>query len=632
MTVKILVAYHKPSLLFKDEILTPVNGGRSLARQKCDKGIISRQNFEWLIKNTIGDDSGENISLKNSTFNEMSILYWAWKNYDSLGNPDFIGLCHYRRLFLFNEDLKKTDPQRWTYDISSASSANDFLNLVGYSAEKINSLTEKYAAIAGTAQTALTVKKQYCKSTGQYEEDLNIAFRLIEKNHPEMVKAATEYFAGTKQYFCNMFILRKDLFFQYCDFIFPILNFIDEKNRHDDLRSEWEKRLFVSERLTGVFIRYLIGKQLNVKEVPVALLNNTDLKTDLEPVFPDKTAIVFAVDRNYLPYLQVALLSLLKNQDKNKRHYDIVIMHDNLSDTEKKGFLSGLSFETNTSVRFFNVAPLADSYKKEFYIEIHVTLSTYYRFFIEDIFKNFEKVIYLDCDIIINDDIAKLCDIPLNGHVIGAAHDVREVMAGKLNLTVSRRKINWKDYLTNTLKLKNWKDYFQAGVLVFDVQKAKQIGLKKQLINKLIEIKTPILSDQDILNAVCQGDVEFLPIAWNVEWQIPLEFPEYEKLLPGKFEREYVIAYKNPKIMHYASPQKPWRTDVRTMSAFLWWKYAQESSYIFIFEREWIDRRISELGSSLFSHKWPKHKISYYLPNHRANRARWIKQIKKIFK
>lgn len=51
----------------------------------------------------IGDDTGDNISALNDSYNEMTALYWAWKNYDKLGNPDYIGLMHYRRHFVLNE-------------------------------------------------------------------------------------------------------------------------------------------------------------------------------------------------------------------------------------------------------------------------------------------------------------------------------------------------------------------------------------------------------------------------------------------------------------------------------------------------------------------------------------------------
>ncbi|WP_298497297.1 DUF4422 domain-containing protein, partial [uncultured Helicobacter sp.] len=95
--VKILVSYHKPSVLFKDEVLTPIHLGRALSKEAHKDGKVSDEEYEWLCENMIGDDTGENISHLNRYFNEMTGIYWAWKNYDKLGNPEYIGLCHYRR-------------------------------------------------------------------------------------------------------------------------------------------------------------------------------------------------------------------------------------------------------------------------------------------------------------------------------------------------------------------------------------------------------------------------------------------------------------------------------------------------------------------------------------------------------
>ena len=95
--IKILVCYHKKAKLFKDNVYVPIHGGRALAKENYQNGKIPSEEFQWMESNLAGDDTGDNISKLNSTINEMSVLYWAWKNYDKLGYPDYIGLYHYRR-------------------------------------------------------------------------------------------------------------------------------------------------------------------------------------------------------------------------------------------------------------------------------------------------------------------------------------------------------------------------------------------------------------------------------------------------------------------------------------------------------------------------------------------------------
>ena len=105
-TVKILISYHKPAVLLKDEVLTPIHVGRVLATESSKDGSMSEEDYKWMLENMIGDDTGDNISHLNRTLNELTSMYWAWKNYDKLGNPDYIGFMHYRRIFDFLDKSK----------------------------------------------------------------------------------------------------------------------------------------------------------------------------------------------------------------------------------------------------------------------------------------------------------------------------------------------------------------------------------------------------------------------------------------------------------------------------------------------------------------------------------------------
>ena len=78
MNVKILIAYHKESLLIKDDVFCPIQVGRAVSNTKLDM---------------IGDNTGENISEKNPIYCEMSAVYWAWKNLDA----DYIGLSDIKK-------------------------------------------------------------------------------------------------------------------------------------------------------------------------------------------------------------------------------------------------------------------------------------------------------------------------------------------------------------------------------------------------------------------------------------------------------------------------------------------------------------------------------------------------------
>lgn len=93
------------------------------------------ERLAWLTSNMIGDDTGDNISHKNSSYNELTAVYWAWKNYDKLGNPDYIGLMHYRRHFIFRE-AKFTESLVDKID-------DNYYPLINYSPEAIKDIYRK---------------------------------------------------------------------------------------------------------------------------------------------------------------------------------------------------------------------------------------------------------------------------------------------------------------------------------------------------------------------------------------------------------------------------------------------------------------------------------------------------------
>ena len=124
---KILISYHKKDFLLKDDILTPIHAGRANALKK-----EPNESLEWLLKNMIGDNTGDNISDRNGSYNEMTSVYWAWKNYDALGNPEWIGFMHYRRHFLFKDGKASCYENDGIYD--------EYLDEIGYSKERIEEI------------------------------------------------------------------------------------------------------------------------------------------------------------------------------------------------------------------------------------------------------------------------------------------------------------------------------------------------------------------------------------------------------------------------------------------------------------------------------------------------------------
>ena len=204
-TLKILIAYHKKDKLLKNDFIVPIHLGRAIARENSKDGKISKKDLKWLTDNMIGDDTGDNISHLNRCFNEMTAIYWAWKNYDKLGNPDFIGFMHYRRLFDFSEFFSP--------------SGSSTLKQVCLEKENILQLLQKYNLIF---HRKFLFSPQLDKGRigfDYYQKDIS----LSPKHHPELYKKYKLFKADMAFSHYNMFIMRKQDFFQYCETIFDIL-------------------------------------------------------------------------------------------------------------------------------------------------------------------------------------------------------------------------------------------------------------------------------------------------------------------------------------------------------------------------------------------------------------------------
>lgn len=307
--VKLLICYHKPATLFKDEIFTPIHVGRANARKKATPGD---KNYQWMLDNMIGDDTGENISERNGCYNEMTSLYWAWKNYDKLGNPDYIGLMHYRRHFVFRED------EKIVYNIENFDEES-YLREINYSPEKVYNMLEGCDFITHIGKV-INVYNHYIENHRQ--EDLDLAVDIMLEKYPEYKEITKEYFAGDYSNFCNMFIMNKKLFFQYCEWIFDIL---EEFEKRVDVS---EKRFFISERLTGIFIAKLMAdKSLKYKVLPISFIED-----------PVKIPVAMPVSREKLFQVGTTMTSILEAA-KGYNQFQFYLLNDgNLEAHERLKF------------------------------------------------------------------------------------------------------------------------------------------------------------------------------------------------------------------------------------------------------------------------------------------------------
>ena len=249
--------------------------------------------------------------------------------------------------------------------------------------------------------------------------------------------------------------------------------------------------------------------------------------------------ICYSSDNNYIKYLGVSIKSLVENA-KLENNYYIYILEDNINDVNKQR-LQNLQTE-NCFIRFVNVNKLISKYQiNNLHLSGHLTLSTYLRLLIPNVFTGLEKVIYLDCDTIINNDIALLYQQNIDNSYLGCIKDQGLLYQGAKN------KID-KKYFERVLNLSKYTNYFNAGVILYNLAKIR--NNKSDIFEVVKQIKKPKFHDQCYLNAFAKEHVTYLPFEWNFFGLFKYENPKYALDFPKEYREEFENAAKSPSIIH----------------------------------------------------------------------------------
>ncbi len=299
-------------------------------------------------------------------------------------------------------------------------------------------------------------------------------------------------------------------------------------------------------------------------------------KMALSPAFQSKNiAAVFSTNEQYIPFLGVAIYSLIENADENY-NYDIIVLSNEIGSKLKK-LCTLADGADNVSIRLYDTTYLLDSLpNKIFHVEGYVPVETYTKCFIADILIGYERCLYLDSDIVILDDIRHLHNIDLKGHAIGASVNVANVHAAFSKKIIKQRRFD--DYLFNELGVMDYSQYFQAGVLLLDMKKLDRMNMRKLMLDALKEIREPIFFDQCIFNRIFYGDVCFFSTTWNHVWYLQ-QYSYLRCSIPDEVFFDYARGRVEPKIIHYAGKDKP-QYQLGWKLAEHFWKYAYASPFL----------------------------------------------------
>lgn len=224
--IKIYVATHKPGAVRHDEIYTPIHVGRAISQYKDE------------MADMIGDDTGENISVKNSSYSEMTAHYWIWKN---VHDVEYVGLCHYRRLF--GIDIREDNIGGFMKDCDV---------LMVYPSYQLDSVYSCFVKFIGGENMAITAQ-------------------VIKKLCPEYYDSLIQLGNGVKFHPYNMFICKKEIHDRFAEWIFPIL-FECEKYIKPSPYSNANRVIgYIAEMIAQLFF---VHNKLKIKSVPYMSVDN----------------------------------------------------------------------------------------------------------------------------------------------------------------------------------------------------------------------------------------------------------------------------------------------------------------------------------------------------------------------
>ncbi|MCD7740480.1 MAG: glycosyltransferase family 8 protein, partial [Candidatus Gastranaerophilales bacterium] len=238
--------------------------------------------------------------------------------------------------------------------------------------------------------------------------------------------------------------------------------------------------------------------------------------------------ICYSLDSTYTEQLAVSITSILKNAD-TEDNVNFYILDGGLTNKDKSEIKS-LKNIKNFNIEYIPVnssdfvsCPLLREKNSDFK-DYHVTLPTYYRFKLPEFITNLDKILYLDCDVIVRCSLKKLYNTDLKDKAAAMVLDAEsEKESERLNL----------------------KNYFNAGVMLINLEFWRQCGIEKKLFDFAGENKEKILwQDQDIINCVLSDNIIKLNNSWNFQYFL------YDNINDG------LLA--DCRILHLAGKFKPW--------------------------------------------------------------------------
>ena len=301
------------------------------------------------------------------------------------------------------------------------------------------------------------------------------------------------------------------------------------------------------------------------------MLELLNKQMEIVPVF-DKNSIdiVFSFNNEYSKFFSVALQSLIDNSDSDK-NYDIVIFSSDIKERSIKMLLRMIP--PNFSLRFYNPTNYIENTFQNLNLETkqYWSVEMYYRIFIPLVMQKYKRVLYLDSDIVINNNIDELFRIDFDNKEVMAVCDTT---SPELHLP---KNFSRREHIKKILGLKDETKYFNSGMLLFNISLIDIQQYTKKIF-KTSQIGTLLYPDQDILNVLFEKKVKLISCEWNYGSNVLVCNRNYLSDISSIEREKFLKSRNNPKIIHFISPIKPWNSVGEDFYETFWF-YARKTPF-----------------------------------------------------
>lgn len=274
-----------------------------------------------------------------------------------------------------------------------------------------------------------------------------------------------------------------------------------------------------------------------------------------------------ASDEHYVPYIATTMQSVMENANK-EQEYIFIVLYKNLSEETLEKLKSQIAVYPYFSIKFINVSKEFEKYTLKIGHTKIWTVETYFRLIAPWLLAEFDKIIYMDGDIICNSDISVIYNTNIGVNLIAGVPDLPQISI------LNNPKPN-KGHLSSSVigKLNKPENYINAGFIIMNLKEFRNKFTSDDLLSLAQNAKYKYL-DQDLLNSIVNDAIFILPQEFNflnTNWDI--------SYAPKELIGEYCKAKENPKIIHYTTT-KPWKQELNPPFFHLFWKYSTRTPFI----------------------------------------------------